>query len=346
MTWKQTLLSRRPNARAYAESLEALSTSIVGRTGTIGAIAIAPVKSFQMLTLSMHTPEDGARVGRFGLTTPDALVADRQYALASWKDGQTNEDVAYNLVRWSQREEPNLAKIQPLYEAGFLTYRVGDRGCRELPPFEPYGPPKRMLMSAQTQELCMVEVDRGRLDKWMHAILETAGIPSKDLAMVRVAKGYDRLVRPCQPCGMESATLLSDGGQVTIASRSTIDWMNAERAKKDVHAYRIDIRQFRMNITLEGLPPNAEDLIEEIVIGPARVPLNFGDLSDRCSMTRHAPDTGVLLGKDPLAYLAKERPPRPDLLNSTTFGVNCVFPPGAIGQVIRSGMTFEVTKEK
>lgn len=192
----------------------------------------------------------------------------------------------------------------------------------------------------------MVSVDEGPLMDSVHALLKAAGVSSENVHVTKRHANHVRPVNAMHRCGTNATTLLSDGGQVTIGSGSTVEWMNEERLKADAYAYPIGIRQFRMNITLEGLMPNAEDFIAEIEIGPNRIPLRFGGLSVRCVMTCLDPDTGENLGKDPLRFLGNERPSRPGDPKSTTFGVNCVFPPETIGQVIRPGMMFEVTKEK
>lgn len=328
-------------ADAYVRSIYTLPNPIQG-TATIGDLWISPIKSLGMLWLG-----DGAYIGTEGLRTPDGRVSDRSVMLVVRSPGEV-EGRRYGFERFSQRDSGHLVLAQPTYLDEKLVYESAGMDPLILYPSQlaqSDGEVVKVRMFKKASEICEGILEVGSVTAWVRQLLSThnSRVNPNDVFALLQPSGFQRQVDAVHRCGMDVQTAYSDGGQILVTSRSTLEWMNNLRLGRR----SIRTEAFRPNIELRGLPPNAEDLIGAMSAeADASIRMYFGGLCVRCPVPNIDPMTGGTPDKDPLAWLARNRPPRPDQPNSTTFGVNCVFAPSSVGKVVKPGMAFRVVSEK
>jgi MOSC domain-containing protein len=131
-----------------------------------------------------------------------------------------------------------------------------------------------------------------------------------------------------------------------VASASTLAWMNDVLVAEGHRA--IAMEAFRPNIILQGLLPNAEDVIGEAQVDAegGLVRLVFSSLCVRCDATRVDYATGARPDAQPLAWLARNRPRRDEDANAATFAINAVFPRAAHGRILRLSDVVRIVSER
>lgn len=102
-----------------------------------------------------------------------------------------------------------------------------------------------------------------------------------------------------------------DGYPITFLSKSSLEYLNSQLSEK------IDIRQFRINIILEGGKAFNEDAMQHFRIRETQY--NMIKEIRRCVVINMNPDSGEL-SKEPLRYLSKHR----TIDNKVIFGMNAV----------------------
>ena len=174
---------------------------------------------------------------------------------------------------------------------------------------------------------------------------------------------FERQVEELHRRGVDSRILYSDGGQILVASRSTLDWMNSYLAFENQPSAMYPGRcprniystALRPNILLDGFPANVEDLIDSAVIKPGYmkesglklvdgVRLEFGKMCVRCAVPNIDPATAKHTDQ-PGKWLVKNRPRRPDTPKAT-FGVNAEFDVVEGKHLISDDDKFIITGEK
>ena len=108
-------------------------------------------------------------------------------------------------------------------------------------------------------------VDEGPLATWVRDLLRAHPAQRRydvlDVVAVRAADDHRRSVAERHLAGQDAQTLFGDGAHALVASASTLTWMNDVLVTEGQRA--IAMEAFRPNIVLQGLPPNAEDVIGE-----------------------------------------------------------------------------------
>ncbi len=338
--WRQSLLTSRPSGlEEYAKSL-ADCPSTVWLSGTIADIAIAPIKALGMLHLRT------AMVTKHGLATPTHDVFDRGVML-----GLEVKNKPWQFTRFSQREEPRLVLAKPEWDGASLTYTApGMHQSLELQSDElrwGYSPTAQVRMTTD-DDLHDAHPSGGKIRSWLLEFLakhSTGGYDINDVHVLVRPWHFNRFVKDRHRCDIDAQTMYTDGGQLLVASASTLAWMNEEIAKTKEGFKPLDMEAFRPNIVLSKLPPNMEDVIKKISIDKHR--MLFGGLCVRCPVTQVDQAAGTRRSdKQPLAWLGKHRPARPPENTSSTFGVNCVLEDGDERWKLHVGEVLEVEEEK
>lgn len=115
--------------------------------------------------------------------------------------------------------------------------------------------------------------------------------------------------------GEQSApNLFTDGYPLLVLSQASLDDL-ATRAGR-----RFPVERFRPNLLLDGVAPYAEDQIDALTIGAAR--LRMVKPCTRCIITTTDPQTGVRDGDEPLRTLRSYR--HDARLQGVTFGYNAI----------------------
>jgi hypothetical protein len=351
MSYRETLiqLSRARGAENYARSIEQMP-SLIGVRGAISGISLSPLKSAKMMNVR------SAVIGECGLVDPSVTVSDRKAMIVRRMPGEVNGST-YEFVRFSQREAPFLSLIQQDVDGEKIVFSMAGMPSLEIDAERlesKHGDRSIVLMSTQSKELthCVHSPATSTLTLWIHEVIRKfePNFPIDAIEVVLRPERHERFVETDDACGTLAQTDFSDGAMVTVASQSTLDAMNA--ARKGLR--QVTAEAFRMNILLEGLPPNAEDLIASMLIRPdddQPIVLRFGRMCVRCPVPCVDPETGVRPDGEPLAWLLKNRPPRPQEdkdkeRKSATFGINCVFDAEERGRSIGVDDVVEIAEEK
>lgn len=192
----------------------------------------------------------------------------------------------------SQRGEPRLARVRPEVTAD------GTRLTLRAPGLEPVavevdadGPRRDVRLFGRP----FTGIDQGEdAAGWLSEFL---GAPSR---LVRVPPGHDRVTDGRTP----GTAGYADGHAVLLASRASLDALNARLAEQGGHA--LPMNRFRPNIVVEGWDePHTEDRARRVTAGDAE--LGYAKLAIRCAVTTVDQADGVRRGPEPLRTLAGYR---------------------------------------
>jgi uncharacterized protein len=295
-----------------------------------------------------------ARVEHRGLVDPASGLADRGVMLAARHPGETSDGEAYAALGLANRNEATLALVRAFLEDGELVYDARGLTPLRLAPasLAPASEGERIRVKLPYAGGPVLEgiVDKGPLAAWVRDLLRAhparRRYDVRDVVAVRAAGDHRRSVAERHLAGQDAQTLFGDGAHALVASASTLAWMNDVLVAEGHRA--IAMEAFRPNIVLEGLPPNAEDVIGEadVATGSGPVRLVFSSLCVRCDATRVDYTTGARPDTQPLAWLARNRPPRDEDANAATFAINAVFPRTAHGHILRPGDVVRIVSER
>lgn len=338
--YRDRLVAARPEAEEYRELVEALPENVAGLKGRIAELNIFPIKALGKLALEQ------ALVGPNGISTADGHFHDRMAMLVYPKEGE-HDGTPYTHMRYSQRENGDLVLLRPEITVDGLRYRVRDSVedlVIEPGDLAPREGERVMMKMGDKGNVHSGILENGRITDWIRKALrvEQVSLLIPDREFSRVVDGAGRTEE-------ESGTLYSDGGQLLVANRATLDWMNESMAAKyGVDFAPMEMDAFRPNIVLEDLPANAEDVIARLrIFGDHPPEMRFALLCVRCPVTKVMQGSGEKRKKEPLAWLAKNRPPRIEGdKNSVTFAVNADFRSQDNGRIVTVGDKFEVMAEK
>ena len=276
MDIRAALVGTRPGATAYAQALARLPASLVGMEGRIAALAIHPVKGLGPLRL------ERALVDAHGLVEPRTGLADRSVMLAYRRPGASPEGDAYDAVSLSNRNEAALALAATSLDEDALVVEAPGLAPLRLPPasLAPQGGERiRVKLAYDGGPVLEGAVDEGPLAAWARDLLRarpaTRRFAPEDVVAVRPLPRHARLVADKHRAGEDALTLFGDGAHALVASASTLAWMNASLAQEGARA--IPMTAFRPNVVLDGLPPNAEDLVREADVLTEEGPVRVGD---------------------------------------------------------------------
>lgn len=335
--YRSSLIAARPHATGYADAISAMPL-LSGMRGRIDSLTVYPIKALEGVQLQ------AVRIGADGLYTPDGRYGDRAAMLAMPSKAG---DGSY--VRFSQRDEPALACIRAGLTARGLAYAAAGMDHLHVGEAELQPRSKADVEVECAGDRLEASLERGPMTRWIRTFLahhaSKKHYDPESVCVLLPVRGSPRFVAPSLTGGVEYAeTAFSDGGQVLVASADTLDWMNASLGSADTG--RVSMRAFRPNITVRGLPPNAEDVIGSVTFDGGPV-LKFGGLCVRCAVTTLHPETGQRrTDGQPLKWLAANRPPRSDKPGSATFAVNAAFDRGSSGMTLRRDDSFTVGDER
>lgn len=305
-----------------------LPENIAGVFGTIEAIRLFPGKALGALNVEMAT------VTTHGLSTPEGL-RDRSFMIAvKNRRAAHSSDPAY--LRFSQREQPELALVRPEWDGCTLTYTAPGMDTLHIHPGE---------LLPRSEHPVRVEVIPGEI---IPAVVENGPITARirqflsqfrdDVDAIDVlvtSTRHHRMVADKHRCGQHAATLFSDGGQQLLASDASLAFVNDRMRTKPRHKPLegdVAMDAIRPNIQISGWPAHLEDVAASAKIIGARdgtyrdIEMLFGDLCIRCSVTMVNNETGKRRSDgEPLATFGEARPRRLDGNRTPTFGVNTAF---------------------
>lgn len=343
--WRDWLTQARPTAAAYAASIQNLPQDIAGMEGAVTGCSIYPIKGLGALDV----PE--MLVAGTGLKTADGKIPDRGLMLAMrLTENKDMTGVSYGYKRLSQRNSGYLARMMPSYNGHMLSYHADGMDPLHICP-EQFFPSRKgatvmVKMYDEGEELMPACLEDGPITPWIRQFLGMAQtkVDPDTVVVLCPMFNYQRAVERMHACNMIRSMQFTDGGFGLAVSCSTTSWMNQLIKEQRGPDFRdVPVGAFRPNIVLDGLPPNAEDLVDTLQFEGGHSIL-FGGQCVRCAVTKIDPATGVAPDNEPLKFLATQRPPRPDKLNKTTFGVNWVS--DREGWHIRCGQSFTVASEK
>jgi uncharacterized protein YcbX len=348
MDVRAALVNSRPGAALYARALANLPASVVGLEAHLSELVIFPVKGLGAVRLLR------ARVEHRGLVDPASGLADRGVMLAIRQRGEMPDGEVYDALGLANRNEATLALARASFEDGALMYNARGLTPLRLEPasLAPASEGERIRVKLPYGGGPIIEgvVDDGPLATWVRDLLRAhparRRYDVRDVVAIRPADDHRRSVAERHLGGQDAQTLFSDGAHALVASASTLAWMNDALVAEGHRA--IAMEAFRPNIVLQGLPPNAEDVIGEAHVnaedGPVR--LVFSSLCIRCDATRVDYMTGSRPDTQPLAWLARNRPPRDEDANAATFAINAVFPRAAHGRILRLNDVVRIVAER
>jgi len=331
MNLRERLIAARPDAKKYAETLRAIPEEIRWIRANISHLALYPIKSLGGL------PVDTAAIAEDGLWTPDEKLGDRMAMLAIRDVGEAEGQI-HEYSRFSPRNEGKLVLAKPEYNGETLSYEAPDFEEKLVIPVQDLQPkdgrPVALKMFGDSGIMAGV-LEKGPITDWVRRYLRKVNPKPKyridDVEVILPPQNFSRYVEQIHRRNLPAKTLYTDGGQLLVTSTSTLDWMNKIMEECYGTDYRrIAMEAFRPNMVIDDLLPNMEDIIDNAFIDAkgGKVKMFFGDMSVRCDVTRVDQSTGEKpKDAEPLKWLAKNRPPRLDKPNSTTFGINTVFNP-------------------
>jgi uncharacterized protein YcbX len=274
--------------------------------------------------------------------------------LAARQPGETPDGEAYDALGLANRNEASLALARAFLEDGALVYNARGLTPLRLAPasLAPASKGERIRVKLPYAGGPIVEgiVDDGPLATWVRDLLRAHPAQRRydvrDVVAVRAADDHRRSVDERHLAGQDAQTLFGDGAHALVASAATLAWMNDVLLAEGHRA--IAMEAFRPNIVLQGLPPNAEDVIGEAHVDAegGLVCMVFSSLCVRCDATRVDYTTGTRPDTQPLAWLARNRPPRDEGVNAATFAINVVFPRAAHAHILRVRDDVRIVSER
>lgn len=200
----------------------------------------------------------------------------------------------------TQRSLPRMACVRALVDGELLRLEHASMEPLAL-PLEVNGPLREVCVWDDRCEA----IDAGELaSRWMS---EALGTPAR---LVRMPASTRRAADPrnARPGDLVS---FADGFPFLLASESSLDALAARLGAP------VDVRRFRPNLVVRGVPAFAEDGWHELTVGALRFFLRKP--CGRCQIVNVDPDRGTR-GTEPLATLATFRTEG----NAVLFGQNLV----------------------
>ena len=167
--------------------------------------------------------------------------------------------------------------------------------------------------------------------------------PGQGLRLVRFNPEHQRLCDPRWTGSLPAQTAFADGYPLLVANTASLHDLNQRLAAAG--AAPVDMRRFRPNLVLDGLPAFDEDHTQELWIDTAdgEVELRLVKPCTRCSMPNIDPSTALsapAVGDALAAYRADPR-----VGGAVTFGMNAVVVRGIefllqAGQTVRGRIAF------
>lgn len=228
----------------------------------------------------------------------------------------------------SQRKLPYLATIHPSYTSAG-TLQLSDANASRIDVPEPEGDTIQVRI---WRDECAGIPASPHINQW----LTTAARSPAPLTLVRFDKHSPRPVDQ-QRFGLFT-THFADAAPLLVANEASLQALNAH-LQAQAHL-PVDMRRFRPNIVIDGLPPFAEHQHKRMC-GEAYIEIALKDHCQRCSIITIDQTTGEpSRDASPFKQLAQLNS-MPGKAKAPAFGVNSVLTAGE-GQRVRCGDRFEV----
>lgn len=268
----------------------------------IEALWTYPVKSLAGISLPQ------------ALVTPLGLAYDRHWMLIDSKG---------NFV--SQRTLPAMALIHTSLTATHLHLHTGND--QFAIPLQANATGAR-LSARVWQDTCEVSDEGDAVSRWLQQYLPSP----QPLRLVRMAPGFRRPQSAGARFGEHTSTLFADAAPCLVANTASLAALNEELTRNTLTP--VDMRRFRPNIVISGLPAFAEQTTASLQSDTGL--LNLCDPSSRCVMTTVDPDTGHKdPAQEPFKTLARLNP-MADRPKMPAFGMNTTLQ-AAADMVLRCG---------
>lgn len=241
----------------------------------------------------------------------------------------------------TQRDHPRMALVQCSFKGSDLVLRAPGMLALHLRLDTVEEPTQALVWSDR-----VAAYDMGALaGQWFTDFLLPGTVaPRAGLRLLRFDPEHHRACDPQWVGTVPAQTAFADGYPLLVANAASLQDLNEKLAAAGAPA--VDMRRFRPNLVLAGLPAYDEDHIRELVIDTAEgeVELRLVKPCTRCSMPDIDPTTATSSSAvtDTLARYRAD--PRMD--GAITFGVNAVAVRGLecllqAGQVVRGRLAFE-----
>lgn len=234
----------------------------------LSALNIYPVKSCAGIALDQLT------IGRTG---PEL---DRRWMIVTEDDGE--------MLTVTQREMPKLVLVQPSLIGGELVLRAPGMSSLRIPVEDDRPPNRSVLLRADVLQV----IDEGlEAAGWFGDLLEA------EVRLVRLPEAAARRVNP-KYAPEPAWTSLTDGYPALLVSEASLADLNDRLQDRGKPA--VEMRRFRPNLVVTGVPAYAEDDWQRIQLGD--IPFDVVKPCARCVMTTVDPARGEV--EDPLEPLA------------------------------------------
>ncbi|GAA4884888.1 MOSC domain-containing protein [Actinomycetospora straminea] len=219
----------------------------------------------------------GMAVDRREVTTT-GLAGDRQFMVVA-PDGRFK----------TQRRHPLLATIRPHLDGSTLTLAAEGRAPCTVEVADD-GPRRRVEIFGKEHPA----LDQGdEAAAWLSDVL---GVESR---LVGVTPEHRRPTDGLVP-GLSG---WADSGSLLLLSRAAADDLSDRAAERSGEP--VPLERFRANVVLTGCPAHAEDHLDRVLLGSAR--LAFSKQAVRCAVVTVDQQTGARVGPEPLETLATYR---------------------------------------
>ncbi|MFL0804800.1 MAG: MOSC N-terminal beta barrel domain-containing protein [Agarilytica sp.] len=255
---------------------------------TIDALFIYPVKSMAGISVSAYN------------ATGSGFENDRQWAVFK---GDRHP--------LTQRQNPRMALITPRLVDDGLYLSADDFG-------EVYvkNPDQSEAISFSIwKDLCTGYYAEPAVNAWLADVLKE----EQPLRLAKVSPQHPRIFHTPERFSLKGS-YFSDAAPYLIANLASLAALNASLRNQDVR--EVDIRHFRANIVIKGIPEFAEHDVSTLSLGNGQASFSLVDHCQRCAMITVDPDLGVFLPKaHPFRQLASLNP-IPGQPKAPAFGVN------------------------
>lgn len=267
-----------------------------------------------------------------GIEVPEALLTDTGLDLdRAWMVVDAHGEFL------SQREEPRLALVQPQFKRGGTELQLRAPGmlALHLRVDAVEAPARVRVWDDEVPAYDMGDIAAQWFTDFL--ALNEQGLPKANAPryrLVRFDPEHRRLSDRKWTGQAEALNQFSDGFSVLVLGQASLDGLNT-RLQAQGHA-PVDVRRFRPNIVLDGLPEHDEDRVGPLQIETAEGPALLTPVKPcpRCPIpdidpatARSSPEVGDTLQ----TYRQDAR-----LKGAVTFGMNAIVSAG-VDKVLRVG---------
>lgn len=261
---------------------------------TLTQLFIYPVKSLAGIALNQAQ------------ATPSGLAGDRQWAVAK-ADGSL----------LTQRKEPAMATIKvSLTASGLVLHHSATGSITVHNPAERSAPQWLQVWKDRVP----AQIADAQVNHWISETLKS----KQALRLLRVHPQAQREFHTPQRFGHAGAvSYFSDAAPYLVVNQASLDALNDALARQGSEP--VDIRHFRANMVIAGMPAFTEHRVEQMTVGSAGAALRLVDPCQRCVMITVDPDRGRFLpGARPFRTLTalNAMPKQP---KAPAFGVNATL---------------------